>query len=219
MTKLEFMKIKHSIMISLMGRQADCFHEYSLSKSFAERIEMCRRIKGAQGIEVVYPGDFENFDEAVKLIQDSRFKISEVNLNLKSDAKWRRGSFTARDPKIRASAINDMKTCMDLSSTLNSNMVTCCPLADGHDYDFQIDHVEHWHYLVEGIREAAKYRNDIKITLEYKPNETRNYVILPDIGTPLYLCNQIDLPNVGATLDSRHALVDHETPAQSLVWL
>jgi len=119
----------------------------------------------------------------VKLIQDSGFKVSVVNLNVKLDSKWGRESFTAKDPKIRTSAVNDMKKCMDLASTLNSNMVTYCPLADGHDCNFQMDYVEHWHCLVEGILEAAKYRNDIKITLEYKPNETRKYVILPDIGT------------------------------------
>jgi len=210
------MTIKHSVMIGLMGRQADRFHEYSPFRRLIERIGMCKQIEGAQGIEVVYPADFEKPSETEKLIRDSGFKISAINLNVKSDSKWRRGSFSAKDSKARAAAVGDMKICMDLADTFGAKMVTCCPLADGHDYNFQIDYVEHWHYLVEGIRESAKYRSDVKISLEYKPNEMRNYIILPDIGTTLHLCNSVGLPNVGITVDSGHALVASETPAQSL---
>lgn len=210
------MKVKHSIMIGLMGRQADRFHEYSPTRSFTERIEMCKQVKGVQGIEVIYPSDFGKPNETEKLIRDSGFEVSAVNLNVKSDTKWRRGSFSAQDPKVREAAVGDMKICMDLANVLGSNMVTCCPLADGHDYNFQIDYTERWHYLLEGIREAARYRSDVKIALEYKPNEIRNYIVLPNVGTTLYLCSQIGLPNVGVTVDSGHALVANETPAQSI---
>jgi len=210
------MKIKHAIMASLMGRQSDRFHEYSPSRSLRERIELCKQVKGAQGVELVYPFDFENPRETEKIIEDSGFEVSAINLNVKTDNKWRRGSFTAKDPRVRKRAIADLKISMDLADTMGAKMVTCCPLADGHDYNFQVDYVERWHYLVEGIRESAKYRSDIKISLEYKPNEMRNYIILPDIGTTLHLCNSVGLPNVGITVDSGHALVASETPAQSI---
>jgi xylose isomerase len=102
---------------------------------------------------------------------------------------------------------------MDIAAELGTDMVTCCPLIDGHNYSFQVDYWQQWHWLVEGIREAALHRSDIRLSLEYKPNESRNFVILGDLGRTLFLCEQIGLSNVGVTLDVGHALVAKETPA------
>ncbi|MHC4592727.1 MAG: sugar phosphate isomerase/epimerase family protein, partial [Planctomycetota bacterium] len=99
---------------------------------------------------------------------------------------------------------------------LDAGMVTCCPLIDGHNYSFQVDYVRQWKWLEQGIAEAAEHRDDVRISLEYKPNESRNYCILGDMGRTLYLCEQLGLRNVGVTMDVGHALVAHETPAEML---
>ena len=65
------MKLKHSVMVSLMGHQADRFHEYQPAKDLSERLEMARRVHGVDGIEVVYPSDFHELDMAVPMIRDS----------------------------------------------------------------------------------------------------------------------------------------------------
>jgi xylose isomerase len=102
---------------------------------------------------------------------------------------------------------------MDLAADLGAWMVTCCPLIDGHNYSFQVDYSKQWAWLVDGIAEAARYRSDVKLSLEYKLNESRNYVILGDMGRTLYLCETLGLPNVGVTMDVGHALVAKEAPA------
>jgi len=106
-----------------------------------------------------------------------------------------------------------VKTAMDLAAELGADMITCCPLIDGHDYNFQVDYMAQWRWLVEGIREAASHRSDIKVSLEYKPYEVRNSIVLGDMGRTLHLCNQVGLPNVGVTMDVGHALGARETPA------
>lgn len=210
------MNIKHSIMIGLLGRVADRFHEYQPALPLTERLAMVQAMEGVDGIEPVYPQEFAHPAETVALFQDSGLGISAVNVNVKGETKWRQGSFTSTDPAIRAEAIRYVKAGMDLAAELGANMVSCCPLIDGHNYPFQVDYVAQWHWLVEGIREAAQHRSDVRLSIEYKLNEARNYCIVGDMGRALHLCHQVDLPNVGITMDTGHALMAKETPAAVL---
>lgn len=207
------MRVKHAVMVGLLGRQSDRFHTYTEPHTLAERLEMLRRIPRCQGIEVVYPSEFRDLAAGAGQIRESGWEVSAVNLNIKGDAKWRNGSFTATDPAIRADAVRDMRACMDLAAELGAYLVTCCPLIDGHNYPFQADYVQQWHWLVEGIREAASHRPDVRVSMEFKINEARNYCVLADTGRALHLCHQVGLDNVGITFDVGHALVAKEAPA------
>lgn len=208
------MELRHSVMIPLMGRQVDRFHEYQPDRDLAERLEMVRQVRGINGIEVVYPGDFVDPRATIAMIGDSGLPVSAVNLNVKSAKKWQPGSFTATDPQLRADAVADLKTAMDLAAELGAGMVTCCPLIDGHNYAFQADYLKQWKWLEEGIAEGARYRSDVRVSLEYKLNESRNFCVLPDMGRTLYLCERLGLSNVGVTMDVGHALMAKETPAE-----
>lgn len=209
------MKLRHSLIVGILGRYADRFHEYQPARSFAESLHIAREIPGVDGIEVVYPQDFSNLAESVRLVRETGLPVSAVNLNVKSEKKWQAGSFTNPQADLRKQAVADMKAAMDLASELGTDMVTCCPLIDGWDYNFQVDYQKQWTWFIEGIREAAAYRHDIRISLEYKPYEARNTIVLPNIGMALHACDQIGLSNVGVTMDVGHALGAAETPAAS----
>ena len=210
------MKLKHSVMVGLMGRQADRFHEYQPARDLPQRLEMVKRVQGVDGIEIVYPQDFADPKQTVAMVREAGLPVSAVNLNVKSEKKWQSGSFTATDPQLRADAVAKMKSAMDLAAELDAWMITCCPLIDGHNYSFQVDYLKQWRWLEEGIAEAARYRSDVRISLEYKLNESRNYVILGDVGRTLYLCERLGLPHVGVTMDVGHALMAKETPAEAM---
>jgi xylose isomerase len=209
------MQLKHSIIVGILGRYADRFHEYQPARIFEENLKVAASLPGIQGVEIVYPQDFVNEQATVNLIKEIGLPVSAVNLNIKTEPKWKYGSFTNPDPKIRAEAVSYMKSAMDLAAELGTDMITCCPLIDGWDYNFQVDYQNQWKWLIEGLREAASHRSDIKVSLEYKPYETRNTIILPNVSTTLHACNQVGLPNVGVTMDVGHALGAKETPAQS----
>lgn len=210
------MHLKHSVMIGFMGRQFDRFHEYQPAHTLAERLEMAQRVTGGDGIEPVYPQDFADIKESVTRIRDAGMPVSAVNVNVKGEAKWRRGSFTNPDPAIRREAVAYMKTGMDLAAELGTDMITCCTLIDGHNYSFEADYLKQWRWLEEGLAEATAYRADIKVSLEYKPNESRNYCVLADMGRALYMCERVGAPHIGVTMDVGHALVAKETPAEML---
>ncbi len=210
------MELRHSIMLGMMSKIADRFHEYQPRYTLAERLEMTKQVRGVNGIEIVYPGDFQNVKETISMVKGSGLTVSAVNLNVKSQKKWQTGSFTAPDPQIRKAAVADMVFAMDLAAELNTTMITCCPLIDGHNYNFQVDYLKQWAWLEEGIAAAAKHRDDIRISLEYKLNESRNYCILGDMGRTLFLCERLGFPHVGVTMDVGHALIAKESPAEVL---
>ncbi|MDF1514987.1 MAG: TIM barrel protein, partial [Anaerolineae bacterium] len=136
------MKLKHSIMLGMMGKITDRFHEYQPRYTLADRLAMTKQVRGVDGIEIVYPGDFLDVDETIAMVKDSGLAVSAVNLNVKSQKKWQQGSFTAPDADIRDQAVADMKCAMDLAAELDTDMITCCPLIDGHNYNFQTDYLK-----------------------------------------------------------------------------
>lgn len=209
------MKLQHSLMVGILDRYADRFTEYQPARSFEERLAAVAGIEGAAAVELVYPADFQDRETTERLVREADLKVSAVNLNVKADARWRYGSFTNPDASVRQEAVAWLKTAMDLAADLGANLVTVCPLMDGWDYSFQVDYTKQWKWLVEGLREGATHRADVRVSIEYKAFESRASIIVPDIGTTLHLCDRIGLPNVGVTMDVGHALIAQETPAMS----
>ncbi|NDJ75822.1 MAG: sugar phosphate isomerase/epimerase [Chloroflexi bacterium] len=148
---------------------------------------------------------------------DHELACSSVNVNIKAEEIFHMGSLTSPDKAVRDKAIEYLKTGMDIAPELGTDIVTCCPLGDGHEYSFQIDYAQAWGWFIEGVREAASHRADVKLSLEYKLNETRAHCILGTAASTLHLCDQVGLPNVGVTIDLGHALFGLETPSLSIV--
>lgn len=209
------MEMLHCIQVGILGRYSDRFTEYQPARDLADRLEAAAGIAGATAVELVYPPDFEDVERTKQLVKTHGLRVAAVNLNVKSDPVWRYGSFTNPDAQVRAKAVEDLKTAMDLSAELGAHLVTVCPLIDGWDYNFQADYEKQWNWLVEGLREAAGHRSDVRVSIEYKAFEARSWIIVPNMGTTLHLCDRVGLPNVGVTMDVGHALIAGETPAMS----
>jgi xylose isomerase len=209
------MTYQNAVLLGTLGRFSDRFHEYQPAKTLSERLELAVQIPRVHGIEPVYPQDLGANGEQLGLIQDCGLAVSAVNVNLKGEAVFRYGSLTSPDASVRTRALEYLTTAMDLAAELNTDMVSVCPLIDGHDHCFQVDYLSQWRWLVEGLQAACAHRSDIRISLEYKPFEVRNYIVLPNITSALYLCEVVGADNLGVTMDVGHALNAGETPAQA----
>tara|TARA_B100001029_G_C14850193_1_gene333272 strand:+ start:10 stop:645 length:636 start_codon:yes stop_codon:yes gene_type:complete len=86
---------------------------------------------------------------------------------------------------------------------------------DGFDYSFQADYKDLWKKELEGIQEVAQHDPECNISIEYKPNEPRAYSLLSNLHSTLLAISQIDLANLGVTLDFAHLLYANEQPAFS----
>ena len=56
----------------------------------------------------------------------------------------------------------------------------------------------------------------MKISVEYKPFEPRNYSLIDSTGMTLLLINDVNKENVGCTLDFCHMLMKNDSPACGL---
>jgi len=202
-----------------MGQLKDRFSYYHQERSLEEKIALVSQVEGVTGVEMVYPNELSDVGLAKELLAKYNLRLSAVNVNIKGDPRWHQGALTARDKTTRDEAVQWMQQGMDIAAELGGNLVTMCPLADGHDYPFEVDYAYAWRRFIEGVRAAADYRPDVRLSLEYKASEPRARVIIGNVSKSLYACTEVDRPNVGVTLDVGHALYGGEDSAESVALL
>jgi xylose isomerase len=206
---------KYSVILGFLGKLNDRFASYGEQRKIAGKFDIASQIEGIQGLELVFPFDFASLSVTKALLKEHHLVCSTVNVNIKSESKFHLGALTSKDPGIRREAVAYLKQAIDISADLGTNMITCCPLSDGYDYAFETNYPKAWKWFIEGVGEAAAYRPEIKVSLEYKQSEPRHKVIIPNSGTTLAACLQVGLPNVGVTMDMGHALYTGEGTAQA----
>lgn len=211
------MNNNYSIILGFMGQLTDRFAKYHEPRDLAGKLEMAASVEGARGVEPVYPFDFQDisYNAYKALLAKNDLQVSSVNVNIKAESKFHQGALTSIDPGIRAEAVQYIKTGMDWAAELETNLITVCPLSDGHDYSFEIDYRAAWRNMVDCLGEAAAYNPNVKVAVEYKQSEPRARVIVPNVGTTLFLCEQVGAENIGVTIDTGHALYASETTAQA----
>jgi len=158
-------------------------------------------------------------DRYRELCRTYKLKTSEIVVDIFSDPKFMHGSFTSTSPKIRRETIERVKKAMDAAKEIDCPLVNPWPGQDGHDYLFQSNYRESWKRLIDGVRECAEHRPDVRIALEYKLKEPRSHILLSTVGKTLFVCSEVGLENVGATLDVGHAMMAYENLAESAVLL
>lgn len=179
-----------------------------------QTIEMYRSIEGITHLEFNYPEHIRGQDiEKIRRAMGS-LKVNGVALRFKKP--FINGEFTNSDETIRQEAIGLCKEAIDACRELGGEIVTIWQAYDGYDYPFQISYEKAWEKMINAFREIADYGKDLKISIEYKPFEPRNYTMLDSIGTVLFAEKEIDRPNIGVTLDFCHMLMKHDNPAYSL---
>lgn len=210
------MATKNSILLGTLGKYPDRFHTYQPARDLSERLELSKGIPRADGVEPVYPQDLGHEGEHVPLVEDSGLAVSAVNVNLKGEDVFRAGSFTNPDAGVRRRAVDSMKRAMDISAGFGADMISVCPLIDGSDHAFHVDHLAQWRWAIEALEEVAAHNAAVRVSVEYKAYEVRNRVVLPSMGRTLHFCDRVGADNVGVTMDLGHALIEHESPAAEL---
>lgn len=210
---------KYAIITGFMGSLQDRFATYAPKRSMEEMVRMASEVKGASGLEVVYPQNFTDPVYVRDLLGKYGLGVSTVNLNVKGEEKFRYGSFSNPDPKVRKAAVEYGKACMDAAAELGCNIVTTAMLNDGQDYAFEIDQYDWFMRTLDGVREVAEYRPDVKLSLEYKMYEPRVHCLLNNAGKMGYFAKMTGCANVGVTLDTGHAFLANEVPADSASFL
>jgi xylose isomerase len=210
------MELKQAIITAFMGKTKDRFCEYHEAKTPEEKIAAVAGVKGAQGVEIVYPYELQDVAAVKAALAKHNLGVAAVNVNIKGEPEFLNGSSSSPVEAVRARAIDFIRQAMDTAVELGADKVTCCPLSDGYDYLFQMNYREAWRQMAAVFAEAAGYRRDVQLFLEYKSSETRVHCFLDSAPRALCLVRDINKPNLGITMDFGHALLAGENPAESI---
>ena len=172
---------------------------------------------GINSTDLNFPDHFTDIT-----LQELKRSLKKLNIHLNglamryySEAKFKLGAFTNPDKEIRRKAIDETKEGIDTLSELNGDLLTLWMGQDGFDYSFQANYSYLWDWTINALKEITEYNPNIKIALEYKPNEPRAFSLIPDVSTTLMAIKEVGNKNMGVVLDFAHVLYADEMPAYS----
>jgi xylose isomerase len=207
-----------SIITASLGNLGDRFLSsgYKENIGLEEKLRKISLIEELTGVELCYDPDGEESDagKVKNLLKTYNLEASVVNAPLSSRERWKFGTFSAMDGKIRKEAIELTKETINFAEGVGASMVNLWQGQDGFDYCFQVDYGKQWEHMIEGIRECADYKPHMMVSLEFKPREPRNRALLNTASTTLLMIQETDRKNVGVTVDNGHVLQHGENMAQ-----
>ena len=209
-------RVKSAVITGFLGQTKDRFRNYNAPMSVEEKFSLLSGIDDIDGVEVVFPYEVPEIGEMKGLLSKYGLNVAAINANVKSEPEFVNGGLTSEVSEIRAKAVQIIKDAKDYAASVGADKVQCCPLGDGYEFSFQCDYPRMWRYLVEGFAEAGEYRPEIKLFVEYKPNEIRGKCFVDSAAKSLFLLQTIGNPNIGVTLDFGHSMYGGENPAEAL---
>ncbi len=208
--------MKQSIITAFLSKTQDRFSEYQKPTGLKERLEIVKKINGVTGVEIVFPYETEEAFETKVLMAEMGLEFAAVNANIKKETKWVPGALSRPIETIRQEAVQLIKDAKDYAIAVGAPLVTCCPLSDGFDNLFQVDYQKAWKYMIDAVAEAADYKPEMPLFIEYKINETRVNCNLDSCAKTIVFLKEVQNTATGVTIDFGHSLLAKENPAQVL---
>jgi xylose isomerase len=160
---------------------------------------------------------WKNADELKTLTSKYKINIAAINVNVKAEPEFRNGGLTSNKKEIRAKAVQFIKDAKNFAKKVGANKVTCCPLGDGYEFNFNCNYAQSWKYLIDTFGESASYLPEIPLFIEYKPAETRGRCFINTAAKTLCLLNEIRNKQMGVTVDFGHSVMfGNENPAEAV---
>jgi xylose isomerase len=211
--------LKMGIITGFLSQTKDRFHEYNKPLDLDQKFELMTQIEGCDGVEIVYPYEVSDPKTTKDILNKHHLNIAAINVNVKAEPEFRNGGLTSHDKAVRDKAVRFIKEAKDFAAAVGADKVTCCPLGDGYEFSFQYDYATTWKYLIETFGEAANYKTEIPLCIEYKPSETRGHCFVDTAAKALCLLNDIQCKDMGVTLDFGHSMYGNENPAEAVTLL
>jgi len=195
----------------------NAFKQLSPGSDVQDWIAAAGNVGGLGAADLNFPDHFAKHDPSrmAGFLSDAGLALNGVAMRYYTDPGFKLGAFTHPDPSVRKAALDITKQGVDICAAMGGKTVTLWMGQDGFDYAFQMDYAAAWERTITAISEVCAHNPNIDIAIEYKPNEPRAYALMPDIGTTLLACREVNAPNLGVTLDFAHVLYADEMPAHS----
>lgn len=215
------MKRKYSVFLANVGTAFDRFcPEYAPPFSNSELLDRAASIDLLSGVDLVATPDLLGEMDAVRAgVEKHDLTVVSIAPDLFTQAKWKQGSFSSQERKVREEAMNHAREVMELLKEFGSDLLTIWPGQDGYDYLFQANYMEERRYFQDSIAQLASEYPEMRICLEYKVKEPRTHSYIGTVGTALLMAQDTGKDNVGVALDYGHALYGYENPAETVAIL
>ncbi|MEA2146675.1 MAG: xylose isomerase [Solirubrobacteraceae bacterium] len=195
------------------GYQPD--HAYE-PEPVAEKVH--RAVQGLgdlmDGYEFHYPGELspDNLDEVRSALDGHDIYCIASGLHV--DPRFGKGALVNPDAQLRAEARRITREAAEFAGSLGAHLIIW-PGIEGYNYPFQTPYVQSWHWLIEGMGEAAEVcaRHGVKLFLEHKNSEPAMKILMRNIGMCLYVTHKLQgqgLSNVQINMDWQHLLMNGE---------
>jgi xylose isomerase len=216
---------KYSVILGNLGNTCDRF----LSSGYKDTLDkdlmltQAASIEGVTGIELVGTWDIDEkcVGEMKRKLADRKLQCSSIIPDLFGQKRWGRGSLSAPDAEIRRQSVAELKSCTDMAVEMGCDLINLWPGQDGYDYPLAADYIEEREWLIENVRDVAKYAQakGVRIALEYKMKEPRTHSYLARACDTLLVAQATGLDNVGVTIDTGHAFLAYENVGESVALL
>jgi len=211
---------KYSICLGAFAPCADRFVTagYHQELSLQEMLDMAAAVEESAAVEMDYPFmEPAGTDVGImrKMLDQAGVKVCGLEIDHYGAPKWQFGALTTEDDKLRREAIEISKNGMDAAVELGADQINLWFGHDGYDYPMEADYPVYWQRTIDGIREIAAHRADVKVCIEYKPKEPRVHSLVSTVGKTLLVANATGMDNVGVNIDTGHALMGFENLADS----
>jgi xylose isomerase len=208
-----------AIITGYLGGIRDRFLVYQESRDLTSKLELAARVEGADGVELCYPADFEDFALLRRLLQQHKLAVSSLNFRSRCSGRWMRGAFSSASAVERQEIADDLERALERAAELGCGLVTTCPLTEGSDGPFELDYRRAYEDAAEVFRKCCAAVPVVRLAIEYKLNEPRSRCLFGNAGETLSFCLLVGSENLGVTLDVGHAFLAGERPAQSAALL
>ncbi len=211
---------KHSVILGNVGNFSDRYMGggYQRDYTLTELFDRVKSIEGVTGVELVSNWHVtpENAKEVKSQLDRTGLKLVSIIPDHFGTKEYGRGAFSAKDPGMRRRALEETKEIIDVAKFLGGDLISLWPGQDGYDYHFQGDYIQEHGWFIEGVKQCCLYRPDVKISIEYKPREPRNFSYPASAAMTLLMVKEINEPNCGVTIDYGHGTAAKENVAESV---
>ncbi|MBF6977591.1 sugar phosphate isomerase/epimerase [Aerococcaceae bacterium zg-BR22] len=178
-----------------------------------ETLNIIGKIKQIEEVDLNYPEHFEknSIEEISGIMKENNLKLNGIALRFRDE--FINGDLGNVDEFVHNKAVTLCEEAIHTCRALNGKVITLWLGHDGFDYPFQIDYEKTWEKVRNTIKSLASCNPDILFSIEYKPYEERAFALIDSFGMTMHMINQINLDNVGITLDYCHMLMKKENPA------
>ena len=128
---------------------------YTRGLGFEQRLDAVAAVEGIDGAVMGWPCPVDDPTVLKKMLADRGLALSALEPDIYSDARFKHGSLSSRDPGIRRESIERIKATIDAAAEAGAHDINLWLAQDGFDYVFEAHYADAWKWLTDSALSSA----------------------------------------------------------------